>query len=309
MLLLKNASPISLDFKIEEASAVMIRSLFFAPANRPDLIVKFPRFGADCCVIDLEDGTPPGEKIRAREMLASTVAQVRTAGLKSLLMVRVNVPDSVHYLADLEAAFMADVDGVVIPKLEAPEQAFPAQHWITRRDAEAPRAQPRSIVGGIESVRGVLNAAALCQGVESMGSVFFGAEDFAADIGGRRTPRGDEVYTARSMVVMAARAAGLIAIDQAVIDIRNDALFLEDAARGRDLGYEGKICVTPGQVKLAHRAFSPMAEERDYAQRLVDTYESAMARGLGTIDFEGRMIDGPTLKRAQQVLALPVEGT
>lgn len=309
MLLLKNASPISLDFKIEEASAVMIRSLFFAPANRPDLVVKFPRFGADCCVIDLEDGTPPGEKIRAREMLASTVAQVRTAGLKSLLMVRVNVPDSVHYLADLEAAFMADVDGVVIPKLEAPEQAFPAQHWITRRDAEAPRAQPRSIVGGIESVRGVLNAAALCQGVESMGSVFFGAEDFAADIGGRRTPRGDEVYTARSMVVMAARAAGLIAIDQAVIDIRNDALFLEDAARGRDLGYEGKICVTPGQVKLAHRAFSPMAEERDYAQRLVDTYESAMARGLGTIDFEGRMIDGPTLKRAQQVLALPVEGT
>ncbi|MBS0498920.1 MAG: CoA ester lyase [Burkholderiaceae bacterium] len=287
----------------------MIRSLFFAPANRPDLVVKFPRFGADCCVIDLEDGTPPGEKIRAREMLASTVAQVRTAGLKSLLMVRVNVPDSMHYLADLEAAFMADVDGVVIPKLEAPEQAFPAQHWITRRDAEAPRAQPRSIVGGIESVRGVLNAAALCQGVESMGSVFFGAEDFAADIGGRRTPRGDEVYTARSMVVMAARAAGLIAIDQAVIDIRNDALFLEDAARGRDLGYEGKICVTPGQVKLAHRAFSPMAEERDYAQRLVDTYESAMARGLGTIDFEGRMIDGPTLKRAQQVLALPVEGT
>lgn len=309
MLLLKNASPISPDFKIEEASAVMIRSLFFAPANRPDLVVKFPRFGADCCVIDLEDGTPPGEKIRAREMLASTVAQVRTAGLKSLLMVRVNVPDSVHYLADLEAAFMADVDGVVIPKLEAPEQAFPAQHWITRCDAEVPRAQPRSIVGGIESVRGVLNAAALCQGVESMGSVFFGAEDFAADIGGRRTPRGDEVYTARSMVVMAARAAGLIAIDQAVIDIRNDALFLEDAARGRDLGYEGKICVTPGQVKLAHRAFSPMAEERDYAQRLVDTYESAMARGLGTIDFEGRMIDGPTLKRAQQVLALPVEGT
>ncbi len=309
MLLLKNASPISPDFKIEEASAVMIRSLFFAPANRPDLIVKFPRFGADCCVIDLEDGTPPGEKIRAREMLASTVAQVRTAGLKSLLMVRVNVPDSVHYLADLEAAFMADVDGVVIPKLEAPEQAFPAQHWIARCDAEVPRAQPRSIVGGIESVRGVLNAVALCQGVESMGSVFFGAEDFAADIGGRRTPRGDEVYTARSMVVMAARAAGLIAIDQAVIDIRNDALFLEDAARGRDLGYEGKICVTPGQVKLAHRAFSPMAEERDYAQRLVDTYESAMARGLGTIDFEGRMIDGPTLKRAQQVLALPVEGT
>jgi len=286
----------------------MIRSLFFAPANRPDLVLKFPRFGADCCVIDLEDGTPPGEKRRAREMLADTVAQVRAAGLAGTLMVRVNVPVSEHYLADLQAAFATDIDGVVVPKLETCAQAYPAQHWIAQRDAQAPRAQPRSLVGGIESVRGVLNAVALCRDIDALGAVFFGAEDFAADIGGRRTPRGDEVYTARSMVVMAACAAGRIAIDQAVIDIRNDALFLEDAARGRDLGYEGKICVTPGQVKLAHRAFSPTPEERDYARRLVDTYEAAMAQGLGTIDFEGRMIDGPTLKRAQQVLALPVEG-
>ena len=285
----------------------MIRSLFFAPANRPELVLKFPRFGADCCVIDLEDGTPPGEKRRAREMLHDTVTQVRAAGLTGMLAVRANVPDSEHYLADLEVAFTADVDGVVIPKLETPEQAFPALHWIRRRDAEAPRRQPRTLVGGIESVRGVLNAVALCRDIDALGAVFFGAEDFAADIGGRRTPRGDEVYAARSMVVMAAKGAGRIAIDQAVIDIRNDDQFLADAARGRDLGYEGKICVTPGQVKLAHRAFSPTAEERDYARRLVDTYEAAMAQVLGTIDFEGRMIDGPTLKRAQHVLALSTQ--
>jgi citrate lyase subunit beta/citryl-CoA lyase len=89
------------------------------------------------------------------------------------------------------------------------------------------------------------------------------------------------------------------------VDIRNDELFLEDASRGRDLGYEGKICVTPGQVKLSHSAFSPTPEEREYAKRLVATYEDAMARGIGTIDFEGRMIDGPLLKRAQAILAAP----
>lgn len=283
----------------------MIRSLFFAPANRPDLVAKFPRFGADCCVIDLEDGTPPGEKQRAREALRQTVGQVRAAGLKGMLTVRVNVPASPHYLADIEAAFACDVDGIVIPKLEEPAQAFPAIHAIQRLDALSPRATPRTIVGGIESVRGVLNAARICAKTACIGSVYFGAEDFAADIGGRRTPRGDEVYAARSMVVMAAKAAGLIAIDQAVVDIRNDELFLEDAARGRDLGYEGKICVTPGQVKLSHRAFSPTAEEREYAKRLVATYEDAMARGIGTIDFEGRMIDGPLLKRAQAILAAP----
>jgi len=283
----------------------MIRSLFFAPANRPDLVVKFPRFGADCCVIDLEDGTPPGEKQRAREMLQGTVNQVRAAGLKAMLTVRVNVPASPHYLADIEAALACDVDGIVIPKLEDPEQAFPAIHWIHRLDTEAPRAQPRTIVGGIESTLGVLRAVDICAHTQCMGSVYFGAEDFAADMGARRTPRGDEVYTARSMVVMAARAAGLIAIDQAVVDIRNDDLFLEDASRGRDLGYEGKICVTPGQVKLSHRAFSPTPQERDYAARLVAAYAEATARGIGTIDFEGRMIDGPLLKRAQATLSAP----
>ena len=283
----------------------MIRSLFFAPANRPDLVVKFPRFGADCCVIDLEDGTPPAEKHRAREMLGATVAQVRAAGLGGMLTVRVNVPASPHYLADIEAAFACDVDGVVIPKLEDPEQAFPAIHWIRRLDEEAPRRAPRTIVGGLESTLGVLKAVDICARTQHMGSVYFGAEDFAADMGARRTPRGDEVYTARSMVVMAAKAAGIIAIDQAVVDIRNDDLFLEDAARGRDLGYQGKICVTPGQVKLSHRAFSPTPGEREYAQRLVAAYEAATARGIGTIDFEGRMIDGPLLKRAQAILASP----
>lgn len=285
-----------------------IRSLFFAPANRPDLVLKFPRFGADCCVIDLEDGTPSAEKAGARAQLHATVAQVRAAGLQGMLTVRVNVPASPHYLADLEAAFGADVDGVVIPKLETPEQAFAALHWIQHLDTEAPRGRPRTLVGGIESVRGVLHAVALCErlaAISAASSVYFGAEDFAADIGGRRTPRGDEVFAARSMVVMAAKGAGLVAIDQAVVDIRNDALFLEDAARGRDLGYDGKICVTPGQVKLAHRAFSPTAEEREAARRLVAAYDEATARGIGTIDFEGRMIDGPLLKRAQQVLALP----
>ncbi len=287
------------------AAYPLIRSLFFAPANRPDLVLKFPRFGADCCVIDLEDGTPPAEKAKARDMLADTVAQVRAAGLNSLLFVRVNVPDSPHYLADLQAAFEAGADGVVIPKLETVAQAFPAQHWIARLDAEQPLAQPRRIVGGIESVKGVLHAVALCAELPSLCAVYFGAEDFAADIGGRRTPLGQEVMTARSMVMMAASAAQVPAIDQAVVDIRNDALFLQDAALGRDLGYTGKICVTPGQVKLAHQAFTPTAEERDYARRLVAAYAEATAQGLGTIDFEGTMIDGPLLKRAEAVLAAP----
>ncbi len=280
----------------------MIRSLFFAPANRPELVAKFPRFNADCSVIDLEDGTPDAEKAGARENLQQTVRGAREAGLKSLLAVRVNVPRSVHFLADLEAAAACDVDAIVIPKLEDASQAFAAVHWIEH--TAATRGRALKLIGGIESVRGVLNAVPICDQTPELLAVYFGAEDFAADIGGRRTQTGEEVATARSWVVMAAKAAQVVAIDQAVLDIRNDALFSRDASLGRDMGYEGKICVAPAQVALAHAAFSPTGEEVEYARRLVAAYEAATARGIGTIDFEGRMVDGPLLKRSQAVLKI-----
>jgi len=282
----------------------MIRSLLFAPANRPDLLAKFPRSAADCYAIDLEDGTPPAEKAQARSALAAAVAGLRGANLAGLLTVRVNEPASEHYLADLEAAFATDVDGVVIPKLEDAAQLFPVTHLIRARERTAPRKQPRCIIGGIESIRGVIEAATVCRADPSLTAVYFGAEDFAAEMGARRTAIGMEVFHARSQVVMAAKAARIAAIDQAVTDIRDDALFREDSARGRDMGYDGKICVLPRQVAMANEAFAPTATEIEYARRLIAAFRSAEALGKGTIDFDGKMIDGPILKRAEQIVRL-----
>ena len=232
------------------------------------------------------------------------MASLRATDLKGLLIVRVNEPGSEHYLADLEAAFATDADGVIIPKLEDPAQIFPAVHWIRNRDRVAPRKAPRCIIGGLESIRGVLEAVTLCRADPSLTAVYFGAEDFAAEVGARRTPSGMEVYHARSHVIMAAKAARIVAIDQAVTDIRDDALFREDSARGRELGYDGKICVLPRQVTIANEAFAPSAEEVAYARRLIETYRAAESAGKGTIDFEGKMIDGPLLKRAEQVVTV-----
>ena len=162
------------------------------------------------------------------------------------------------------------------------------------------------MIGGIESVRGVQNAAAVCRPDLGLRAVYFGAEDFAASMAGRRTRNGGEVHTARSLVVMAARAAGIAAIDQVVVDIRDAELFVADAGQGLDLGYDGKTCVTPGQVRLAHQVFSPTPEERDFARRLIAAYEAALARNVGVIEFEGKMVDGPLLKRARAVSHAPV---
>lgn len=292
---------------------MMIRSLFFAPANRADLVAKFPRFPADCYVVDLEDGTPQAEKEPARAGLAAMVAAARKQSVGGLLTVRVNEPESDQYLEDLDAALRADVDGIVIPKLEQVEQLYPALHLMRRLDRDAPRAAPRFIVGGIESITGVTNSAALCAAHPAIAAVYFGAEDLASDLGARRTADSAEVAYARSRVLLHAKAARILALDQAVLEIRDDNHFERDATTGRDMGYDGKICLLPRQLEVANRVFRPSDAELDHARRLIARYEEAMARGIGTIDFEGKMVDGPLLKRAQRMVgfaeALAARGT
>ena len=132
----------------------------------------------------------------------------------------------------------------------------------------------------------------------------FGAEDFITDIGGRRTPEGLEVIYARSRVILAARLAGLQALDQVFTAVRDDDAFRRDAEVGRQLGYGGKMCITPRQVEIANEVFSPSAEEVDRSRRLIQAYEAAQSEGRGTIEFEGNMVDEPLLKRARAVLQL-----
>ncbi len=286
---------------------MLFRSLFFAPANRPDLLAKFPRFSADCYVIDLEDGTPPGDKVAARGALAGNMAMLRDAKVKGLVYVRVNEPGSEFFLDDIAAAVACDIDGIVIPKLETPDQCDPIVAAIRAARGKDPAKREIRILGGIESMLGVLNANELCKANELMSAVFFGAEDYASDLGARRTAGGDEVLYARSRVVLAAKIAGIVPIDQAVVEVRDDEQCRRDAGKGRDLGYEGKICVIPRQIDICNSIFAPTEEETREAAEVVAAYRDAMSRGIGTIDFKGKMIDGPLLKRAEQTLAIAEE--
>lgn len=279
-----------------------IRSFLFAPANQPERLKKFPRIAADCFVIDLEDGTPEAKKDAARAALPDIVAWLRAQDLRGLLFVRVNEPRSPHLKADLRAAFAADIDGIVVPKMERVDDMLPIASAVTM--AQLGSARELAIIGGIESMRGAINVFELADGVEHLAAIYFGAEDYITDIDGRRTAVGLEVLYARSRTVLAAKAAGIQALDQAVIEIRDDERFRACAAQGRDLGYNGKICLLPRQVELANDIFAPAADEVERSRRLIAAAESAAALGQGAIEFEGRMIDGPLLKRAQGIVAL-----
>jgi len=273
----------------------LIRSLLFAPANRPDMLKKFPKYPADAVVIDLEDGTPENEKTTAREHLPDVVAYLKEQHLKSMLFVRTNAPRSHQIKADVAVALSTPIDGIVVPKLEAPVD-------LQMFEGSMP------IIGIIETARGVTNVEVLlAQQSGRLSALAFGAEDFVTDIGGRRTPEGLEVLYARSRVVLAARVGGLQALDQVFTGIKDHDAFRRDAELARQLGFGGKMCITPRQVEIANEVFSPSAEEVDRSRRLIQAYEVAQSEGRGVIEFEGSMVDEPLLKRAHAVLQLAGE--
>ncbi len=278
-----------------------IRSLLFAPANRPELLDKFTRYRADAFAIDLEDGTPEADKAPARRDLLRVVDRLREQGLNGLLLVRANGYGSPHAEADLEAALDTPIDGIIMPKLETAEGLRFFAGALSR--AEALTERRFQLLGLIETARGALNSETLAAGADPhLTTLAFGAEDFITDMDGRRTAAGLEVLYARSRVVLAARAAGLEALDQVFVNIRDEEGFRRDAELGRQLGYNGKMCVVPRQIEIANEVFSPTPQEMERCRRLIEAYEAAQAAGRGTIDFEGQMIDEPLLKRARAIL-------
>lgn len=265
-----------------------MRSLLFAGATRPDLVAKIGRSGADVAIVDLEDAVPAAAKDEAR---AALPALIESLGATPAL-VRVNDAASPWFAADLEAVAVLDVAGVVVPKAERPSDLS----TVAERLGEG-----ATVVAGIESARGVANVESLLDG-NGASSCYFGAEDFIADLGGRRTSGGEEVLYARSRVALAARVAAVPAYDQVVIDFRDDVTFERDAEAGRAIGYSGKLCIHPSQVAIANLVFSPSEQELARARGMLAAWEEGSARGVAAVEYEGEMVDGPAIRMARDTL-------
>lgn len=272
-----------------------MRSLLFAGATRPDLVAKLPRSRPDAVVVDLEDAVPSAHKASARTAARELAAELAADHPWLDVYVRVNGPGTPWIHADVEQALGAGIAGVVVPKIERWSQVTDVLLAMERAGVGHLR-----LIAGIETPRGVQNVDTLVR--PPLLGVYFGAEDYIAGMGGRRTREGREVLYARSRVVLAARVAGIVAIDQAVVDVRDDERYREDAEEGRALGFGGKLCVHPAQVPLAHAAFSPSPEEVEAARRLVDAWERGAASGRGAIEHDGAMVDAPALRLARRTL-------
>jgi citrate lyase subunit beta/citryl-CoA lyase len=261
------------------------RSLLFVPGDRPDLATKAPRTAPDVVVLDLEDAVPADGKQAARDALAEGAAAL--AG-QVAVCVRVN-PPATEWFDDDVAALPDGLAAVVVPKLESVEQVA--------RVAAATGGIP--LLAGIETVLGVADARAVLA-APGVAACYFGAEDYIADLGGVRTPGNAEVAFARAQVGMAARLAGVAALDMVTLDFHDDERFRREAGEARALGYAGKMCVHPKQVALANEAFHPSAEEVEWAERVLATFDAAGGRA---VQLDGQMLDEVVAVRARSILA------
>ena len=209
------------------------------------------------------------------------------------MLIRVNPVGTPWFADDVAMAADCAAAGLVVPKLESQHQLDQVRQVM----AEHARLDGLLVVG-LETALGVADARILL--ARGVSGAYFGAEDFIADIGGRRTGGSEEVLYARSQVCLAARLAGIPAVDQVVTDLSGDEHFLTDAQAGRNLGYQGKICIHPRQVALAHRVFTPTEAELAHARQVLAVGEA----GVGVVD--GQMIDDVHVRMARATLARAV---
>jgi citrate lyase subunit beta / citryl-CoA lyase len=265
-----------------------VRSMLFVPAHRPEMVAKTVRWRPDIVVVDLEDAVPVSEKESARQLAVTAIGALEPPPGTAVLL-RVHPVGSPWFREDVATAIRCRV-GVVLPKLERVAQLDELRELLAEGGLpDAP------ICGGIETARGVADARELL--AAGVTTCYFGAEDLIGDLGGRRTEAGHEVLYARSAVLLAARVAEIPAIDQAVVAVRDDGRFLADATAGRELGYQGKICVHPRQVELAHQVFTPSEQEIEHARAVLAAGES------GAAVLDGEMIDEVHLRLARATLA------
>jgi citrate lyase beta subunit len=284
------------------------RSMLYTPATRPDRVEKALTMdpGPDVLVADLEDAVPPDEKDQAREAAVDALSGFE--GDRPEACLRVNPIHSDWFLDDVEAAGEAAPDAVVVPKVESPGQLRSLEGRLAEAEHESDLDEGSILaLVQLETARGVAHALDIGEAaaaVDRVTALVFGADDYAATVGARRTDSNHEVAYARSRVALAAGLGEVDPIDQLYNDYEDLDGLGEEARAGRDLGFVGKQIIHPDQIGPVHEAFTPSDEEVDEARDLLDAVEEAEVGEGGVIAYQGRMIDRPFIEHARHVVRL-----
>jgi citrate lyase subunit beta / citryl-CoA lyase len=277
------------------------RSLLYVPGNMPGMLQNIPVFEADVVMIDLEDAVPPVEKDAARLLTRNFLRFCKTRNKE--MFVRINSLDTPYAIEDLREILPALPDGIRLPKANNPDLVERLDTLLTEQERKLGLEIGHfEIIPSIETAQGLLNCVATARASSRIVALAFAAEDFTASLEIDRTKSGEELFSARTQVVLAAKAAGVQAIDTIFSDVSDmDALRAETLLVKR-LGFTGKSLVNPRQVEIVHEVFRPTAEEIRYALEVMEAIKLAREMGTGVISLKGKMVDAPVVARAIRTL-------
>lgn len=274
------------------ASLPTLRSFLFVPASDMRRAQRALASPAHAAILDLEDAVADAEKADAREIAQSLLSQAPDSGKldQPARLVRVNGAQTPFFEEDLALLMRIDVDAVVLPKasmeaLKLLPDRFPPVYAL------------------VESAAGLREAFALAGSARVVG-LMLGAVDLAADLGLRPLADSTELLFARSQLVRDSRAAGALApVDGVWTQLDDPTGLMREATQACALGMRGKLCIHPGQLDAVHAAFAASEQERAWAQRVLDAYDTAIARGEGATALDGELVDLAVAERARRLLS------
>ncbi|NQU28197.1 MAG: citrate lyase ACP [Candidatus Marinimicrobia bacterium] len=278
------------------------RSRLYLPGNQPKLALNAGIHNPDGLILDLEDSVGPPEKDETRYLVRNALRSLDFFGAER--MVRINQGEM--GLTDLEFIVPHNVHLILIPKVESADQICAVDEKIAEISKACGRTKPVYLMPILESGRGILKALEIAEASPNNVALAIGLEDYTADLGVPRTDEGKESFFARGMLVNAARAAGLQAIDTVYSDVGNEEGLRASVLEAKALGFDGKGCIHPRQIKPLHESFAPTSVEIDKAKKIELAFDKAQEQGLGVVALGNKMIDPPVVKRAQQTIALAV---
>jgi citrate lyase subunit beta/citryl-CoA lyase len=278
-------------------------SRLYLPGNSPSLMINAGIHKPDGIILDLEDAVAPDKKDEARFLVRNALCAIDFYGAER--MVRINQGE--RGLDDLDYIIPYNVNLILLPKCEKPEQVVAVNDRIKKIQEKHGPSNPVWIMPIIESALGVINAYSIASCAPNIVSLAIGLEDYTADLGTRRTAEGTESFFARSMVVNAARAAGIQPIDSVFSDVGDMEGLRQNVLRSKALGFDGMGCIHPRQIVVIHEAFAPATDEIERAKKIVFAFHKAQEQGLGVVALGTKMIDPPVVKRALNTINLALK--
>jgi citrate lyase subunit beta/citryl-CoA lyase len=284
-------------------------SRLYLPGNSPSLMINAGIHKPDGIILDLEDAVAPEKKDEARFLVRNALCGIDFYGAER--MVRINQGE--RGLEDLEYIIPYNVNLILLPKCETPDHI----HAVNNKIHEIITGHSSLVISHssfviwlmpiIENALGVINAYAIASSAPNIVALAIGLEDYTADLGTRRTAEGTESFFARSMVVNAARAAGIQPIDSVFSDVGDMEGLRQNVIRSKALGFDGMGCIHPRQIVVIHETFAPTPDEIQKAMKIVFAFHKAQEQGLGVVAIGTKMIDPPVVKRALNTINLALK--